>query len=1567
MRFSALISTFLAFSFLAQGQNSDTLYFEGFESANPNFTSTNTLSGGNQWQVNNRIAFSGSHSARAQPNVMGNHTIEFITDTFNVPANGFVRLEWSQIARLNFSVLADVQISTDGGVNWNLLQKQNIDYYGKGRLYDFPNTPRFINILTYDTGYANNWLGPIDLPAQNRQWKREGVDVTNLVRNQSNVLVKFNMRKVGLGALLPQPDGWYLDDILIVRDSCEQFKPQISPGLNAQGCSDVPLRGSLNVKTNNTYTVNVDVSDFTTVFVGGNSGIDSVTVFYRSYAPGNTGAWQSKKMTSPSSGVYSHDFTNLMPGDTLQYYIEATDKSCVPNTAHYPVINNQDSSYLIYPQQPQGICGTAFCGSSPGVISSFPWKADFENAEWSVGSGNGNGGSQIRGEFDDEGNGRPIWTLKPGENIAGYGWAVGSGSTPSSFTGPSKNNTMGGHKYLYVEANQGAALAVAQMITPCIDLSTDSTPKVFSYYYHRFGSQMTNMRIDIDTGTNTNQYILNYTNLKGQSQNSSSEAWKRKEINLAPFAGKVIRIRFLAVKRNTGDDKGDMAVDDLSIENAPLRDVKLQAAYDFSDSLGCFANRSQVPLKVSLQNLGQQTLDTVPVAVEVNFSGSVTLIRDTLRPNLTAADGTKEFALTKTINLSQTGNYSLKTYAELPQDAQRENDTAQVQFFNVDPVLNQFPLVEDFEKAGMPQSRNFSQTLFTPKIKNAQMLDWFVGEGFTPNENTGPLSGFYRKGKYAYIAGAANTDENEVVLALKSCVNLSGLNNPAISFAYHTYGNKIKDIELQARPPGGNWTAIDNISNIPFGFNEEKDDWEFDIVSLNNYKNESINLRFVASVASFNSPHDNLALDQIVIYDQGANDVGITAITLPGEAYPADTSLAPFFQPQVLLTNYGSAAQSNLKVEMSVRRLCDPAGSTKTYRDPGNSAIAVTGSRTQSRKTTIPLVIPKGACEVCAYVANNTGDALRLNDTVCRIITGVGQFRASYRANFDSCRYESDGFVATDGLLQWEKGIPSGSVISSAQSSPNAWVTNLNGAYKNQLDEVLRTPQITNVNNVVGAKVRFWQYMDRVPSGKLEYRANNTWIPLGDRADFRDWKNWYDSPFGSIGNQSFIGLTNGWILSEAPLGGSLPIPNILSLRFVLEASQQQSQISGEGWAIDDFEILIPPQHSVAPQQIILSNLFPQLGSQNFALRFKNTGERILSKWKVKVFVNGALQDSAAFTNQSVIKGNSRQINFPAPLNLTGLNNNVMVVTSSPNNKLDDRPQDDTAHFTMNISPTLDTNQACSDFENSDFLVRSFNKGNKNLWQRSRPQKATLNSAYSGNQAWITGATGNYSNLTKGSIYTPAFKIDKGICYQLSFFQQFATELNFDGGTVEFLIPGVTSKWNTLGSYNSQDSLWFNTAHIQALPTAQPGWSGSNGQWQKAAYTFSASDSGTVRFRFRFASGGSVTNEGWAIDDICLTDVKTNCDSVVSLREMERKQALQVYPNPASHTLHLAWNQAPTEPGLVQVINAQGKLMYSRPAWQSPELNIDVSQWSRGIYFVIVRTAGAPQRYKVIVQ
>jgi hypothetical protein len=74
---------------------------------------------------------------------------------------------------------------------------------------------------------------------------------------------------------------------------------------------------------------------------------------------------------------------------------------------------------------------------------------------------------------------------------------------------------------------------------------------------------------------------------------------------------------------------------------------------------------------------------------------------------------------------------------------------------------------------------------------------------------------------------------------------------------------------------------------------------------------------------------------------------------------------------------------------------------------------------------------------------------------------------------------------------------------------------------------------------------------------------------------------------------------------------------------------------------------------------------------------------------------------------------------------------------------------------------------------------------------------------------------------------------------------------------------------------------------------------------------------------------------------------TELDGELSMPEGEALQTgVEVYPNPASETIHIRHSEMTNK--FVRIVNASGEVMFD-----SADLNVDVSNWKKGVYFVYV--------------
>ena len=151
------------------------------------------------------------------------------------------------------------------------------------------------------------------------------------------------------------------------------------------------------------------------------------------------------------------------------------------------------------------------------------------------------------------------WMQGPGT------WTPGINTTASPDTGPFKASD--GNEYLYTESSVGEDPGVngtAILTSPCIDLSTESQA-FFSYDYHMFGANMGDLQVQVSTDMGTTW--TTESNFNGQAQNDETKPWRKDIIDLSPYIGSTLNIRFVG---NTGAGfRSDMAIDNILITNTP--------------------------------------------------------------------------------------------------------------------------------------------------------------------------------------------------------------------------------------------------------------------------------------------------------------------------------------------------------------------------------------------------------------------------------------------------------------------------------------------------------------------------------------------------------------------------------------------------------------------------------------------------------------------------------------------------------------------------------------------------------------------------------------------------------------------------------------------------------------------------------------------------------------------------------------------------------------------------------------------------------------------------------------
>jgi len=199
-------------------------------------------------------------------------------------------------------------------------------------------------------------------------------------------------------------------------------------------------------------------------------------------------------------------------------------------------------------------------------------------------------------------------------------------------------------------------------------------------------------------------------------------------------------------------------------------------------------------------------------------------------------------------------------------------------------------------------------------------------------------------------------------------------------------------------------------------------------------------------------------------------------------------------------------------------------------------------------------------------------------------------------------------------------------------------------------------------------------------------------------------------------------------------------------------------------------------------------------------------------------------------------------------------------------------------------------------------------------------------SHSTGHSWKFGGAGALEYIDSADGALTMRPVCLGADAELSFWDWLDAEED-DGGLawdcclVEITTDGGAT-WNVVepaGGYSHVKN--YNTAN--PLPEGTPCWSGTH-DWRLETFDLSAYSGETVQVRFRFASDGYVTFEGWYVDDIQLTFAAT---AFVAGDPRPVEFGLdQNRPNPFNPVTTISYSLPSAADVKIEIYNAAGKLV-----------------------------------------
>ena len=320
-------------------------------------------------------------------------------------------------------------------------------------------------------------------------------------------------------------------------------------------------------------------------------------------------------------------------------------------------------------------------------------------------------------------------------------------------------------------------------------------------------------------------------------------------------------------------------------------------------------------------------------------------------------------------------------------------------------------------------------------------------------------------------------------------------------------------------------------------------------------------------------------------------------------------------------------------------------------------------------------------------------------------------------------------------------------------------------------------------------------------------------------------------------------------------------------------------------AIDDIEVVIPSPSNGGVSSIIRPTGGCDLGSaDSVEVAIVNSGTDTLSNFSVSYSLDGASAITETFSG-AILSGDTAYYTFNSTVNLSAPGSySILSYTSIVG---DSDTSNDTSDVSIVNIPIISGFPYIESFESGSGGWTS--GGDNSTWALGAPSNTIIDTASDGTEAWVTNLTGSYANDEKSWVQSPCLDFTNITAPLIELDVFWNIEFSWDGAVIQSSIDGGAT-WQKVGSFGDTVN-WYTDNSILGLNTLEPsqeGWTGRNSStngsngWLTAKHSLSGLGgiSGVI-LRVAFGSDGSVTDEGFAFDNVFITDSLPNLDGSLS--------------------------------------------------------------------------------------
>ncbi len=967
----------------------------------------------------------------------------------------------------------------------------------------------------------------------------------------------------------------------------------------------------------------------------------------------------------------------------------------------------------------------------------------------------------------------------------------------------------------------GAATAGTQgILNLYANFSTAGSKRLTFWHLNTSGTDSLAVWISTDNGGNFT-FLQKYT--------TSGTAWIQRKIDIGEINSPTVIIRFRATG-TAGTNPTDIGLDDVQLSLIPADDA---GVLSFTSPNTMLSNLTDT-VKVTLKNFGGNTLTSAQIHWEID--GQV-------QPDVSWNGSIPSLGVSNTITLGgytfPTGLISkIKVWTFNPNgnpDSDHANDTlSKSTYFQSYATL---PYIEHFENTWInKQATHDVPSFYWLNSPVSGSNSWRRNDDGASAAWTNATAGPYTPGGASgstysarfHTGGSAGGQIGYLYLY----VNMNTAGDKELRYWHiNTAGQDSLAISISV-DGGATYTFLQKYSVAAT--------WTQHIVPLGSISSPTTIIRF--RVTSNTGGNTDVGLDEVSVSPL-IPDAGVTKILAPvsGCAIAANSDMI------VRVKNFSSLPITDIPVHS----IAGVYTITSTLQ-PGDSIDFNVGTVT----------IPAGTVSNLKFYTTLTGDIFPMNDTLKVKLTSYAPintfpfledfetgttpyFALQGAANAKLTINPVLGNLGSYGLLMtglvagtW----PGNTGQSTTPAQAFAYADHAGKAYSACIVDAttLSNPELKidlRMGNSAG-----WAY------SYFRLVVNDT-VPLADNNGIIN--------FNSATNNSDPYLTHSFDLSAYAN---------TQFKLTFQSACKYDNTNGQnGFGDNVYLDNIRIKQKVANDAGLISILSPVSscglsGSELISVNIGNYGYDSLYSIQVYYSINGGTVVTETF-NLMLAPGGDTVYTFVAPVNLSipGIYN----ITISLGQDLD--PSNNSMQISIINTPFINNYSYFENFEGTNSGWSSGMLSGANDWQLGTAAQATINTAHSGTNAWMTGLTANYHDNANCYIQSPCFDFTTLVNPMLSVWLNLKTELNYDAMILESSDNG--GAWTKVTGGTG----FYNNTSTQGNLTP-PKWSGSTTGWTQFTTSVSSfAGSPKVQFRFRFVSDYVQNDEGVAIDDFNISE------------------------------------------------------------------------------------------------